>query len=666
MATEAQQLPPNERPLNRDAGWKTRFDHDAMRKFENKHFTAYYQAQRLVPPEEWDSLQADLRSQLPQTLWINDTDPLAADVAAYFESLGPATMSKIDWYPIPNMAWRINVDKHDFRKSPELAPLRQYLIRQTAMGTTSRQEAVSMIPPFLLDIQANDKCLDMCASPGSKTAQMLAILGRAKRRTQGVDSPFPFDYLTGGCVVANEKDEKRANMLVHQCKRLRLLFPFAAFVNHDARYLPDLLDASGTKPKYDKVLCDVVCTGDGTLRKAPGLIKKWRSFEATNLQRLQIQIALRGCHLLRVGGRMVYSTCSLNPIENEAVVTQIIQRTNGAMRLVDPTGMIPGLQYDPGMTSWTVISAKGEVAAAPGDHQMHPNCFPPTEDLQLQRCMRLLPKHCNGGGFFVAVLEKVGEYEQPELDPAEQGKRRPIKLPRPERQKAAAAAATEKDDEDKEDDAVGSKTPEPDSEKKDRLAPTFVDAPADAVDYLHNFYRVSGFPTSHLVCRTQTGEADLRVSQGTTCCLVADDVRTLLANRGRLIVVAAGLRVLAIESLTKGWRIAHEATRLFTVLMAQSPRVVHGGVTSIAEMCGEASTANGLPIEKLSDEKLRAQLEPLAQGCCILVVPSRCGPVPVAVLRARSRVQLLVDKDELAELKCRLDIAVAEGEIADE
>jgi 16S rRNA C967 or C1407 C5-methylase (RsmB/RsmF family) len=71
---------------------------------------------------------------------------------------------------------------------------------------------------------------------------------------------------------------------------------------------------------YDRIICDVPCSGDGTLRKNPNIWAEWTPEFAMGLHSLQLRIAQRGAALLKVGGYMVYSTCSFNPIENEAVV----------------------------------------------------------------------------------------------------------------------------------------------------------------------------------------------------------------------------------------------------------------------------------------------------------------------------------------------------------
>lgn len=81
--------------------------------------------------------------------------------------------------------------------------------------------------------------------------------------------------------------------------------------------------------KFDRILCDVPCTGDGTLRKNPDIWPKWNAANGNNLHGIQYRVARRGLELLAVGGRMVYSTCSLNPIENEAVIHRILKECEG-------------------------------------------------------------------------------------------------------------------------------------------------------------------------------------------------------------------------------------------------------------------------------------------------------------------------------------------------
>ena len=69
---------------------------------------------------------------------------------------------------------------------------------------------------------------------------------------------------------------------------------------------------------------------------------------------MQVQIATRGIKLLKIGGRMVYSTCSLNPAEDEAVVAEILRRSKGAIELVDVSKELPELKRANGVSTWPV------------------------------------------------------------------------------------------------------------------------------------------------------------------------------------------------------------------------------------------------------------------------------------------------------------------------
>ncbi len=81
----------------------------------------------------------------------------------------------LDWYP-NELALQVNLTRKNIRKNEELIHLKQFLIDQTESGNLNRQEAVSMIPPLLLKIKSHHKILDMCAAPGSKTAQLIEFL----------------------------------------------------------------------------------------------------------------------------------------------------------------------------------------------------------------------------------------------------------------------------------------------------------------------------------------------------------------------------------------------------------------------------------------------------------------------------------------------------------
>eukprot|EP00911_Craspedida_sp_UC1_P000193 UC1_evm1s151 len=386
---------------------------------ESPAFVAYYQKQTFMPPEEWDEFMAALRRPLPTTFRITGTRSSAADLRDslrqfYFDRLGDIELDDgtkiapprpITWYP-DDLAWHTNLSRALLRRRDDLKSFHSFLVEQNGSGNISRQEAVSMIPPLLLDVQPHHKVLDMCAAPGSKTAQLIGALHAG-------GDPVP-----EGLVVANDNDAKRCYLLVHQSKRLQS--PNFMITNHDAALFPNLrvprADGATQPLRYDRVLCDVPCTGDGTLRKNVNAWGKWTPNNAMGLHDLQCRILYRGIELAAVGGVIVFSTCSFNPVENEAVVAAALRKFKGSLELVDASDRLPLLKRLPGVASWTVMSKAGDVVSGPeeapeGSNKFTQSVFPPAveeaEWMHLERCLRLMPHHQDTGGFFVAVLKKT-------------------------------------------------------------------------------------------------------------------------------------------------------------------------------------------------------------------------------------------------------------------
>jgi len=329
---------------------------------------------------------------------------------AKVESEHDLLLEPIKWFPT-EMAWNSNLSRRFIRRSDLLQKLHRFLVEDSECGAITRQEAVSMIPPLFLDVQSHHLVLDMCAAPGSKTAQIIEMM-----HSDATTGKFPT-----GCVFANDADHKRCYMLTHQSKRLNS--PCVVITNHDASIYPKLYatdkETGTVEPvRFDRVLCDVPCSGDGTLRKNPLIWKKWTPHQGVALHRLQLRILARGMELTRVGGRLVYSTCSFNPVENEAVLATFLQRAQGSVELVDTSMDLPNLIRRPGLTDWKVYSRHGDIeyksvediSAKEYRGGYKETMFPPSkevaDEIHFDRCMRIYPQDQNTGGFFVAVLQK--------------------------------------------------------------------------------------------------------------------------------------------------------------------------------------------------------------------------------------------------------------------
>ena len=146
-------------------------------------------------------------------------------------------------------------------------------------------------------------------------------------------------------------------------------------------------------------------------------LQKWSPATSVNLHGIQFRIAKRGLEMLEVGGRMVYSTCSLNPIEDEAVLYRLLQETGDAVEILDASQLVPGLKYSSGINKWKMAGKEknviyNEFSEVPEKYHnfIRPHMFSPQEGVDakfhLDRCMRVLPHQQDTGGFFVAVLSK--------------------------------------------------------------------------------------------------------------------------------------------------------------------------------------------------------------------------------------------------------------------
>jgi 16S rRNA C967 or C1407 C5-methylase (RsmB/RsmF family) len=447
---------------------------------QNEGFNKYYRAQNLFDTEEeWTQFFTSLRTQLPLTFRINDANAQGDIVKRLMmkaDAFGLADGVELDgvkikapeplsWYP-GNVAWFYTLGRKTIRRvkdNPKVMAFRRFLVDITELGLINRQEAVSMLPPLFLDVKPHHKVLDMCAAPGSKTAQFAnEVLHQS------------LDGGSRGLVVANDAESKRCYLLSQALGYLAC--PDYLVLTHKAQSLPNIAQAvdspwhavpetqtgenasssaaeleaisdtieqhkasdmctsatMGIDPestvttrrmRFDRVLCDVPCSGDGTIRKNILVWRKWTSRDGHTLHPLQLAIALRGLQQLAVGGKLVYSTCSMNPIENEAVVAELLRRARGAVEIVDVSDMMPTLIRHKGLSQWKVDDGAGEftnsitewkASGKPDDGKrvrVFSSMFPPTateaKHMHLARCIRMYPHSQDTGGFFVTVLRKT-------------------------------------------------------------------------------------------------------------------------------------------------------------------------------------------------------------------------------------------------------------------
>ncbi|KAK7037524.1 tRNA (cytosine-5-)-methyltransferase ncl1 [Paramarasmius palmivorus] len=372
----------------------------------NERFAAYYKAQNILPEDEWEPFLEAFRTPLPTTFRVAGsrltatslnktiTDvhvPSLSDVEFENQRIPPPV--QLSWYP-DGLAWQFNVPKKVLRKSPEFKKFHSFLVFETEVSPITE----SWTSPV-------------------QTAQLLEALHSQDTLTA---SSIP-----SGLLIANDSDYRRTHLLIHQSARL----PSPAFMvtNLDASNYPSMkIPSSNGKLEqllFDRILCDVPCSGDGTLRKNLGIWKTWQPNDGNGLhgyEVLQLRILQRAMKLLKPDGRIVYSTCSLNPVENEAVVAAALN-ANPDFHLVDVSASLPSLQRRPGLKTWRPTADKAVKttyetysAFVEADPQTAANTklteghwpLQNVEELNLERCMRIYPHLQDSGGFFVAVLER--------------------------------------------------------------------------------------------------------------------------------------------------------------------------------------------------------------------------------------------------------------------
>ena len=236
-------------------------------------------------PGEWGQLMDWLHRPLPVTFRFTKRLPRGTSLRRTLDSISTARRAYGEGEPkrLPwGDGWQLGFHKKQLKTATGryAEEVRTWLTQRASSGCVVRQEAVSMLPVIVLDVKPGHRCADPCAAPGSKTTQLLeASAGGAGG---------------GGLVVANDVSEKRAYALVRRCGVLAGSAAHLLVLTHRAQTIPDGVGS------FDRIVCDVPCCGDGTLRKEPGIWKRWSPNFGTSLHTLQLQIAMRGISLLKV------------------------------------------------------------------------------------------------------------------------------------------------------------------------------------------------------------------------------------------------------------------------------------------------------------------------------------------------------------------------------
>ncbi|SBS79830.1 tRNA m5C-methyltransferase, putative [Plasmodium ovale] len=548
---------------------------------KNENFFNYYVKQKIINEDEIDDFMEIINTELPITFRVLKNNKYSnfinENIKKKLQEIGKNNYAVMKLNEEDEM-YEIYLTRSQIKKEENYKNLYNYLINLNESGYIFRQELVSMLPVLFLKLQENFFVLDICAAPGSKTAQIVDYMHLIKKKnvknllikrflekssstmskfvecikqgdddmgaidvqgtqseenrnntgnTSGkdpyisnmdtsdmfgnaavvtIDQPdiVPiggsrdlgkennkgedktneqmkgkralknkheqccqvlennmyddefFEYILNvdnnlyeeykklisnnnpsGVVVANDANFKRCCMLFHRLKNIHsncLVVTNNNAINFPYIYMKNEKENTTEKKFFDSVLCDVPCSGDGTLRKDRNIWLNWNPINAYNLFQLQVNILKRSIELTKEGGHIVYSTCSLNPIENEAVICEIfnsIENFNSLKLINFENDLIKKLNFKEGLKEWKLllddkwfdtfdefcyyIKSIDIRKYKKVYDKIQYGMFTPEkkfmDDINLKFVKRFFPHYYNAGGFFIAVIKKCGKVQ---------------------------------------------------------------------------------------------------------------------------------------------------------------------------------------------------------------------------------------------------------------
>lgn len=223
------------------------------------------------------------------------------------------------------------------------------------------QEISSMMSVIALDPKPGDTVLDLCASPGSKTTQIASYMNNE------------------GTIIANDVKIDRIMILSSNLERCGVMN--CIVTRNDGVQICEKFIKK--EYKFDKILLDAPCSGEGTLRSSPKTFLMWNPKIVDKLSRMQKKLFANAIKCLRKGGTIVYSTCTHSPEENEEVVNFALKHFPVKVEKIN----LP-LKCRPGLHEW-----KGEEY-----------------NKEAEKACRIYPQDNDSEGFFVAkftLLEEI-------------------------------------------------------------------------------------------------------------------------------------------------------------------------------------------------------------------------------------------------------------------
>ncbi len=316
---------------------------------------AFEERMKELLKEEYGAFAAACRQERSQGLRLN---PLKKVSKEQLESAG-FHLNKIPWVKEGYYYGREDrPGKHSYHEA----------------GMYYIQEPSAMAVGELAEVCPGEKVLDLCGAPGGKSTH---IAGKMQGQ---------------GFLVSNEIHPARVKILSQNIERMGIAN--AVVTNEDASSLAARFPAF-----FDRIIVDAPCSGEGMFRKDEDAREQWSPEHVTICAARQSEILDCASTMVRSGGRIVYSTCTFAPEENEQTILRFLER-HPDFSVIRPEGAWEGLSA--GRPEWA-----GEEARTKGKN--------------LEKTFRIWPHKAEGEGHFIAVLEKKGNPEN--RQPMDEGKK---------------------------------------------------------------------------------------------------------------------------------------------------------------------------------------------------------------------------------------------------
>ena len=277
--------------------------------------------------DEYDAFITALSQPSIKGIYLN---PKRKNILNY---LNPDYITK---HPVVENGYYFDYENYPLGKSPFFLSGGYYI-----------QEPSAMLVAHFLDINENDYVLDMCAAPGGKTCHVASRLSE------------------DGLMIANDIVPLRAKVLSENIERFGLSNTIVTNIDpvNFTKVLPGF---------FDKIILDAPCSGEGMFRKNDDAIEQWSMDKVNECAYIQRNLLDAAMTLLKPGGKLIYSTCTYNKIENEDQVNYVLNKYNASL--------LP-LNKSHGMS----------------------------EGINMKEAVRLFPHQYKGEGHFIALIQKNGE-----------------------------------------------------------------------------------------------------------------------------------------------------------------------------------------------------------------------------------------------------------------